>query len=608
MPRCSAFLNLLLLALGVMDHPAQGAPVFSETPTLDEPALVTPSPVVEGNLIGLGADKNLAAEENESGENSAARDNANQEAKEDGEDSAAENDESSDAEKTDEKKTGEENTDEDNTDEEKTDEENTDGQEKDADNKKEKDKSSKKKEPEKPKPFEVKGKSMKIEVKLDGAFVADQMEEVSLRPEVWTKFKVLEAVEHGAAVKKSDVLIRFDPEDLEKELAQESINQRLSELALLQAEEEFPRLKELAEVAFQGAQRRNLRLKEDHEYYQETDRPFDIAIAHYRYKDAQEDLASQREELEQLQKMYEADELTEETEEIVLRRQRFQVKTAELIMELSTAGRDYALNVLIPRRDETYLTRLKEDNLSFDQAKTARDMGRTRRVYEMEKLRQSRARSVERHAKLLSDKGLMALRAPTDGIVYFGRCLAGKWPEIATQRAKLKPLGSATAKSVLMTIVKQRPLYVESSFGEKDLPELAAGLPVAIVPVADDNLEWSGKVTEMETVPNKSNKFKIRMEMDNAAIPDWLVAGMTCKTKITTYHNKNALQIPAELVQTDEENEKVKYVMFVDPDQDEPVRRDVKLGHKQGKMVEVLKGLAEGDEVIKEEKKDSTTS
>ena len=468
-----------------------------------------------------------------------------------------------------------------------------------------KDKQTKKKAAAKPKPFKVERKPFKVEVELDGVFVAEQMEEVLLRPEVWTKFKVLEAVEHGSHVKKGDVVVRFDPEDLEKKLDAESIDQRLSDLAFLQAEEEAPRLKKLLAISFAKAKRTSEQFEQDYDYYHSTDRPFNIEIANFRYKFAQEELDAAREELKQLQQMYEADELTEETEEIVLKRQRFVVETAELVMKLNTASRDYTLNVSVPRTDEVYRAAKEKNDITFQQAKTEYETEVARQIYELEKRREARSRSVESHAKLVSDKGLMVIRAPADGVVYFGRCVDGKWPEVSSMRAKLKPLGTATANAVLMTIVTQRPLMVLTSFGEKDLPDLKSGLSTVISPVADDELELSGKVAEMGTVPRKSNKFKMQLDVDNSALPAWLVAGMTCKVKVTTYRNEKALQIPLDLVQTDEDNKKIKYVMRVDAEQDEPVKRKVKLGRKQGKMVEVLQGLEEGDKIVKEEKEEN---
>lgn len=470
-----------------------------------------------------------------------------------------------------------------------------------------KDEKEKQEEEKKPKPHKVERKPLKIEVKLDGIFVADEMEEIALRPEVWTHFKVLEAVEHGAAVRKGEVLIRFEDEKIEKELSEESIDQQVGELALMQEEEEFPRTEKLLELKFEQTKIAHEQLLEDIEYYKNTDRPFMVRIANYRFNSAKEDLDSQREELAQLEKMYSADELTEETEEIVLRRQRFQVATAELVLELQEASRDYTLNVVLPRYDETYARQLEESQLKLDQIKTQTEMGLTRGQFELEKKRDTRATSVEHHADLISDRALMVLRAPTEGTVYYGRCVKGKWPEIGSLSAKLCPFGTASPNTVLMTIVKQRPLHVETSIPEKDLPDFKTNLTTVITPSADDKLRLSGNVKSVQGVPDTGNRFEMLLNVDLSDAPDWLVAGMTCEIKAKVYENQAALVIPTDLVQTDEEDDTVKYVMIVDAEQEEPVRREVKLGRSKDKLVEVLEGLEEGDEIVKEEKKDESS-
>ncbi len=451
-------------------------------------------------------------------------------------------------------------------------------------------------------PHKVERKPLKIETKLSALFVASDTQEVALRPEAWSTFKVVEAVEHGTHVNKGDVLVRFDDEKIELKLADEMLDQQLGELAMMRLEEEFPRDKRLMELRYENARRRHEQLLEDYEHYKNIDRPFFVEVTNYRFQEAKESLASQKEELDQLEKMYDADELTEETEAIVLRRQRFEVETAELIMKLQTADRDYALKVQLPRRDQSYDTLLEEAELALQQSKTAKESGLTRSRYELEKKRDARARSVDRHSKLVSDRALMVLRAPTDGTVYYGRCVNGKWSEVASYTAKLKPFGNITANKVLMTLVNQRPLYVRAAITEKELPDFAVGQSVTLVPAGDTDLELPGEVTKVSSIPGSDKKFTAIVEVDTVSAPDWLVAGMTCKANVTIYENPSALVIPIKLVQTDEDDKKKKYVMLVDPEQDKPVRRDVKLGREKEKLVEVLKGLKEGDEIVKEEK------
>jgi hypothetical protein len=48
--------------------------------------------------------------------------------------------------------------------------------------------------------------------------------------------------------------------------------------------------------------------------------------------------------------------------------------------------------------------------------------------------------------------------------------------------------------------------------------------------------------------------------------------------------------------------------MVLDPKEEEPVRRNVKLGRSKDKLVEVLRGLNEGDEIVKKEKEEKEKS
>jgi HlyD family secretion protein len=464
----------------------------------------------------------------------------------------------------------------------------------------EKPKSEKPKEKDSLKPFIVKEKALKIEQKLEGIFVASDMEEVALRPDVWSRYSVVGAVEHGKKVKKGDILVRFDTEDIEERLAEETIDQRLSELALMQAEEEAPRDEKLLKLAYESAKRTYDQLVEDHKYYLETDRPFAERIAKYRYDSSKEDLASQEEELTQLKKMYEADEITEETEEIVLRRQEFEVQTAKLMLELQTASRDYTLDVSLPRNDLFYSTMLADTKLAMEKAKTAMELGNTRNKYDLEKKRAARSRSLQNNAKLLGDRELMEIKSPVDGVVYYGRCVSGQWAEIGSMTTKLVPHSVIPPNTVLMTIVKQRPLFVLSRVGEKEFPDFNDGMAATLKPVAGaGEEELDANISSLSAIPGGGKKFELRLDLDKEELPEWLVAGMSCAVEVITYSKKDALMVPAELINRDEDNDKIKYVMVVEDDEEEPLRREVKLGKTKDKQVEVVSGLKEGDKVVK---------
>jgi multidrug efflux pump subunit AcrA (membrane-fusion protein) len=454
-------------------------------------------------------------------------------------------------------------------------------------------------EKKKPETVKVKSKDLKIEVEAEAVFVAEEAEEVALRPEVWSNFKVVEAVPHGKRVRKGDVLVKFDDKDIEEAIAEKNLEQRLGELALMEAEEEFPRMEKAIALNYEQAEREYEQAKDEHERFEKKMREMSEKMAEYYLKSAEQDFESAQEELDQLVKMYEADELTEETEEIVLRRQKFQVEAAKFFVDYSKINHDYTMTVSIPRREEMLKTAVELAKIEFERAKMAKSLGMNKQRYEMQSLRETRARSVENHAKLLEDRELMTLKAPADGIAYYGRQVNGRWIEVSSLEQKLVPFGAVSPNSVVMTIVKDRPLYVETSIGEKELPTVEEEQAVTVVPAADGEVELKGTVEKVADVPGGGNKFAVRIELKAENTPDWLMPGMTGKAKINTYDVKDAVVIPADLVQSDEDDSKKKYVMVQVEDEEKPVRREIKLGKAKDKEVEVLKGLKEGDEIVK---------
>ena len=81
-----------------------------------------------------------------------------------------------------------------------------------------------------------------------------------------------------------------------------------------------------------------------------------------------------------------------------------------------------------------------------------------------------------------------------------------------------------------------------------------------------------------------------------------VVPGMACKVKLTAYLKKDALTVPAKAVMTDELDDH-PYVYLLGKD-GKSAKRPVTVGEKTDKLVEILKGLAEGEQVLLEAPKD----
>ena len=98
-------------------------------------------------------------------------------------------------------------------------------------------------------------------------------------------------------------------------------------------------------------------------------------------------------------------------------------------------------------------------------------------------------------------------------------------------------------------------------------------------------------------IPVGPGKFEINFDVKQDQIPDWVIAGMSCKIQITTYDKADALVVPKKAVHDDKDDPDQHYVWLVDPDDAEakPERRTVKLGKRKDEDVEILKGLKKGN-------------
>jgi len=467
-------------------------------------------------------------------------------------------------------------------------------------------------EAKKRKTFKVEPKKFKVVVPLDGAFVASKMEEVALRPEVWSDYEIVDVIEHGAKVHKGQRLFKFDAEKINEAIQDLELEQRVNDLAIAKAEDEMPRMEKTLKMDFEDADRANRNAKDDNKRYNETDRPMAVKSAEFMLKYYKFMLDYEKDELKELEKMYKADDLTEETEEIVLKRQRNQVEFAQFSMENAKIESDEMLNVFIPRMDIRMKEMLERTGLAKARAQTALSLDLDRARTELDQRKKMRTKAMDRHRKILGDKELMEIKAPADGIVFYGQCVNGRWSDTPSLINRYKPHNKVMGDSILMTIVESRPLYVTSTVDESKRPEVLVGQKVKVAFPVEGTDRATGKVKSISPIPVSSGKFEITFEVDQEQIPDWVVAGMNSKVQITTYDKADALVIPKKAVHDDKDDPDKHYVWVVDADDAEakPEKRFVKLGKRKEDEVEVLKGLKKGqvisldDEEAKDKEKE----
>jgi multidrug resistance efflux pump len=227
--------------------------------------------------------------------------------------------------------------------------------------------------------------------------------------------------------------------------------------------------------------------------------------------------------------MYRKD-LTEETEEIILKRQRNQVETAKFMLKMSENRRDQSLKVDLPRREQDMKDSAAKANIAWEKARTTNPLAVGQKRLALEKAKYERARGAEKLANLKQDRDLFTIKAPADGIVYYGRCVQGQWPAASGLVSRLQKGGSIQADEVFMTIVRPWPMTVRASVDEKDRGLVTAGSACKVTPAALPDVKLAGKLERVSRVP-VGGSFEAVVGFD-AAPGDAIVPGMACTVKV----------------------------------------------------------------------------
>jgi multidrug resistance efflux pump len=455
--------------------------------------------------------------------------------------------------------------------------------------------------PEAAGPYKVKREPFKIEVTLKGMLEGEKTAEVAVRPELWATFEVVKAVEHGQAVRRGDVLVQFDVEKIDDELADLKTKRAIADLAFKQAEENLKGLVASTPMDLEASDRTQKYAHEDLAKYLKIDRPLLEKSANYMLKIAEDYLDNAQDELKQLEKMYKANDLTEETEKIVLKRQRRAVERAQFLVETSRANRDETLKIDLPRRQIAMEQGLKKLDIAAAKAKVSLPAALAQAQIEFEKLKSDRGREERRLKKLLADRELMTLKAPIDGVVYYGRFVRGRWSGAEMVSESLRPGGMVMKGAVVMTVVQTRPLVLRSSLGEVDVQKIRPGMKGTARCPALPDLKLPASISRVDTVPSAAESFEVHARVQADAKTEAVVPGMSCSVEVVAYSKDMAVVIPARAVMSDEKDEARKYVFLLQ--EGKPRERDVAVGKRSDDRVEIIAGLSEGDEILLERPK-----
>ncbi len=452
----------------------------------------------------------------------------------------------------------------------------------------------------KPTTHKVEKKPFKIELTVKGILEAAEAAEISYRPQPMVQpppsqgpLVIRKIAPHGAPVKKGEMLAAFDTRKIDEVIDDLEVEKKVLESSLKVAEEEAPLYQKSVPVDLAVAETAKKRADEDLKYFLEVGRAQSEKEVNNFVKMAKFYLEYSQEELRQLEKMYKANDLTEDTEKIILKRQRYFVEMAQFMVQTALLERDYTLKLSLPNKDKALKEAQVRQALNLEKAqKTLEPMARQKHE-SLVKLRFDRDKNLARLEKIHKDRAALILTSPIDGIVYHGKFHKGQW---TGHDGKLVVHGSVSADEVFLTVVKPRPVFVHLTIEEKDVHLVKPGLEGKAKVLFRPDRKLPAKVTTLAPVPAAPGKFDAQVALQLAAGDAGLMPGMACSVKFVPYAKKEAIAVPTSSIHEEDEKSFV-YVLGKNGKQQQ---REVTTGQSDGDNTEILSGLREGEEILLE--------
>ena len=416
---------------------------------------------------------------------------------------------------------------------------------------------------------------------------------IQVEPKAWQDFQILELAEHGRKVTKGETLVKFDPEAIDKKIVDARRALEAATLNLAQAELDLKHLQETAPHTLDAMLRAAEIAKEENSYFTQTRRKANEEAANHALELKKQYLSNQQEELRQLAKMYAADDVTEETEEIILTRQKDAVATAEFHLRMETLDCKRTLEVTLPREAVTLANNERDTAIRLRKAEQDIPRAIELKKIEVEALKTARLRDKENLTELEADRALFELKAPADGWFYHGPIENGRW----TPTEALKTLvvhGRPPVNRPFATFVPTSAKLAWVAFPEQATalalkPDLTG---IATLPGRED-LEIPVKITQVAAVPRPDGSF--RADLSATWPKDFTpAAGTTAHIRIISYHQPAAIAIPNKALRLDPKGWTVE-VKLADGKTE---RRPVKRGRTANEETEILAGLEVGQVIV----------
>jgi HlyD family secretion protein len=396
---------------------------------------------------------------------------------------------------------------------------------------------------------------------------------VVIRPKV--RAQILSIVEQGTKVKAGDILAELDKEEVEDDIdkLEDNLIQLESDLKSARTDLEIQVATNAGDV--EKADRRVRFSKLELQRYLEGDHKLQLREMELKLEQA-------KEKYEKMPRLLEEGFVTA----VEVEEKKLAYESAELELE------NY----------NTYTHPMTEEQKRADVAEADRELIRVKAQAEARieaktaVLRQKERQHEAALQKLEEAKerlGNLTIIAPQDGIVIYG----GRRDRRGEMEEEVKVGGTAYPGRTLIELPDLTLMDVQLQVHQADVRKLRKGLPALITFPDKSTGKHKGTLTEIGSVAQSTSwrdpvkRFDVTVQLDERV--EGFRAGVTVEVEIDLGALEDILFVPLQAVASTGSG----FSVFLKKG-DEIVRRGVRLGRSSDLYVQVLDGLAEGEQVL----------
>lgn len=411
----------------------------------------------------------------------------------------------------------------------------------------------------------------------------------------WGDFKIKSILPHGSRVKKGDILVEFDAEDIDKQLVDLRREVEVGKHSLAKAASELDILKQSVPLQLEEAGRNRRIAQEDLAYFLSTGRKAAEDRAAESLKHATEQVESAKEELAQLEKMYKANDITDETEEFILKRQRSTVASAELALRLERLDCERTLKTELPRKLEALDAADRQTALALRNAGETLPRSVQLKELELAAAKTNADRAAKKLADLEADRALFEIKSPADGWFYHGAIENGRWVAGDAVKSLVRDGHVPPHRPFAVVATASAPPALVAWVDEATARALSVKQPAAATPPGREDMSSAAVVRRISATPGTDGRWRVDL---SAEFPAGLavVPGMTWDITLGVYYKADAIAVPLAALREGADGLKSTLDIKLADGKSEP--RAVRRGRVSKETVEIVSGAEAGQVIV----------